>query len=91
MAEMLNHRSRVRGNKDVKVYLGIFQLTQLVFFCQMSLEKRCMHKCGLGMGSVLEVIVVLQEPFLSSPFIFAHPNNIHPERPSGPTGEVCLG
>lgn len=50
-----------------------------------------MHKRGLGMGSVLEVIAVLQEPFPSSLFISAHPNSTQPKRPSGTTGKVRSG
>lgn len=33
------------------------------FLRKISLEKRSEHVCGLSMGSLLEVLEVLQEPF----------------------------
>lgn len=43
------------------------------FLYKMSLEKRSEHVCGLNMGSLPEVLAVLQEPFPSCLFISEQP------------------
>lgn len=71
IAEMLNHRSRVRGNKAVKVYLGSFQLTQLLFFVKCPSRRGACASVGSAWAQFWRWLRCYRNLFLP------HPSAVH--------------
>jgi len=70
---MLNHRSRVRENKDVKTYLGSFQLTQVIFFLKHPLRRDACVSVGLAWAQSWRWLLCHRSVFLP------HSSSLHTE------------